>query len=120
LSRIISDYSSRVEWVYPVIFHPAEGEKGVFVAKRHLSVEKRARQNVVRNRRNRVIKSAIRGALKKVEDNTDQAKTTAVTIEAQRVLDRAVTRNVVHKNKASRLKSRLMKKAGKAATTKTD
>ena len=90
------------------------------MAKRHLSVEKRARQNVVRNRRNRVIKSSMRAALKQVDDNTDQAKTAAVTVKAQRVLDRAVARNVVHKNKASRIKSRLMKKAGQAATAKTD
>jgi len=90
------------------------------VAKRHLSVEKRARQNVVRNRRNRVIKSSMRAALKHVDENTDQAKTAVVSIEAQRVLDRAVARNVIHKNKASRIKSRLMKKAGKPVTAKTD
>jgi small subunit ribosomal protein S20 len=89
------------------------------VARRHLSVEKRARQNAVRNRRNRTIKSAVRGALKQAIENTDQAKAAEVTVEAQRMLDKAVARKIVHKNKASRVKSQLMKKLNKAPAAKT-
>lgn len=87
---------------------------------RHLSVEKRARQNIKRNRRNRVVKSAIRGALKQVETNNDPAKTTELTTNAQRILDRAAAKKVLHKNKAAHLKSKIMKKTAqpeKADTT---
>jgi len=77
---------------------------------RHLSVEKRARQNIKRNRRNRIVKSAIRGALKQVKANDDPTKTAKLTTNAQRILDRAAAKKVLHKNKAARMKSRVMKK----------
>jgi len=84
------------------------------VAKRHLSVEKRARQNIKRNRRNRVVKSAIRGALKQAAASSDPAQIPKLATNAQRVLDRAVSKRVIPKNRAARLKSRLMKKAALA------
>ena len=78
---------------------------------RHLSVEKRARQNIKRNRRNRTVKSAMRGTLKELAASKDQESTAKLTVKAQKVFDRAAARNVIHKNKAARLKSQIMKKA---------
>ena len=79
---------------------------------RHLSVEKRARQNIKRNRRNRTVKSAMRGTLKELAASKDPESTAKLTVKAQKVFDRAAARNVIHKNKAARLKSQIMKKAG--------
>lgn len=89
------------------------------MAQRHLSVEKRARQNITRNRRNRVIKSQIRTALKDVEANTDQAQTPKLATKAQSVLDRAARKNVIHKKKAARIKSQIMRKTSAAKKTET-
>ena len=91
------------------------------MARRHLSVEKRARQNLKRNRRNRAVKSEIRGALKKIETSSDPAQASKAVTEAQRVLDRAAAKGVMHKKKAARVKSQIMKpKAGAQASEKTE
>jgi small subunit ribosomal protein S20 len=77
-----------------------------------LSAKKRLRQNVTRRDRNRAIKSALRGQLRKVrealqEGNAEQAEAD-YKLAAQR-LDRAGQRNIIHRNKAARTKSRLQK-----------
>lgn len=77
---------------------------------RHLSVEKRARQSEVRNRRNRKTKASLRSALKDLAANKEPEKTAKLTAAAQKVFDRAVVKNVIHKNKAARLKSQIMRK----------
>ena len=76
---------------------------------RHLSVEKRARQNLKRNRRNRAVKSEIRGALKKVEATSDSDQALKAVTEAQRVLDRAAAKGVLPKKRVAHMKSRIMK-----------
>lgn len=77
---------------------------------RHLSVEKRARQNLKRNRRNRITKAAMRGALKDLATNKDPEAAAKLSAKTQKIFDRAAARNVIHKNKAARLKSQIMKK----------
>lgn len=78
---------------------------------RHLSVEKRHRQNIKRNRRNRTVKSKLRAVLKDFEAAKEpEAKTTAARRVAQ-AADKAVTKKVLHRNKAARIKSRAAKKA---------
>jgi len=85
------------------------------------SANKRLRQNVTRRDRNRAIKSALRSQLRKVREavqagNVEQAEAD-FTVAAQR-LDRAGQRNIIHRNKAARTKSRLQKmiKAAKQAS----
>jgi small subunit ribosomal protein S20 len=75
------------------------------------SSQKRERQNVKRRTRNRSYKSRARTLIKKAflaieEGNLETAQ--AATSEAVQALDKAASKGVIHKNNASRRKSRLM------------
>lgn len=74
------------------------------------SAKKRAKQTVVRNARNVAQRSMLRTAVKKVIkalEAKDVAAAEAAFAIAQPILDRYSSRNLIHKNKASRHKSRL-------------
>jgi len=81
---------------------------------KHKSVQKRHRQSLVRNRRNRTIKSKIRTALKSFDSATAETRDQALR-NAVATADKAVAKNVIHKNKARRMRSQLMRRANKAA-----
>ena len=75
------------------------------------SSQKRERQNETRRLRNRSYKSKSRTLIRKAfvvieEGNFDQAKT--ATDDAIKSLDKAAAKGAIHKNNASRRKSRLM------------
>ena len=53
-----------------------------------------------------------------VSSDSEQAQ--AAVVDGSRMLDRAVTKGVFHKNKAARLKSRLAKRANAAAAAKSE
>lgn len=81
--------------------------------KKNLSAEKRARQSVKRNLRNRSVESGVKTVLKKVETavtsgNRDDAG--KALLQAIRALNKAASKGVVHRNTASRNISRLTKK----------
>lgn len=65
---------------------------------------------MARNRRNRKVKATMRGAVKELATNQDAAKTATLTAAAQKTFDRAAAKNIIHKNKAARLKSQIMRK----------
>jgi small subunit ribosomal protein S20 len=73
------------------------------------SARKRIKQNETRRLRNRAVRSAIRSTVKTargaVTAKTPQARETV--LEAIRLLDRAVSRGVIHRNTAARKKSAL-------------
>ena len=76
------------------------------------SAEKRIRQSAKRNERNRAARSAMRTAIKKVRgavDAGDAPGAETALREAVQLIDRTVTKNVVHRNTAARTKSRLVK-----------
>jgi small subunit ribosomal protein S20 len=76
------------------------------------TAKKRLRQNIARRLQNRAIKSAIRTQLRHVHEALsagDIAKAEAEFRTAARKLDKAGQRNIIHRNKASRTKSRLQK-----------
>ncbi|MGC4007362.1 MAG: 30S ribosomal protein S20 [Pirellulales bacterium] len=80
---------------------------------------KRHRQSEGRRVRNRSVKSSLKTQIKKVHavlPAGDAAETTAAVRTTQKALDQAAAKGVIHKNKAARLKSRLVKKV-KAAKT---
>lgn len=82
-----------------------------------LGAKKRLRQSVVRRARNRSMKTAVKNQLKKVvaaAEAGDVEKAEAEFRVAARRLDRAGAKNVIHKNAASRQKSRLQKLIKKA------
>lgn len=84
----------------------------------HASALKAHRQNVVRRERNRQLRSKLRGSLRTIrafidEDDFGKAKTALKgTIS---LIDRMVTKGVIHKNAAARYKSRLQKRVSPAA-----
>lgn len=71
---------------------------------------KRARQAEATRQRNASQKSALRTAVKKVKKaiaSGDKAAATKQLVESQSVIDRVADKKVVHRNLASRTKSRL-------------
>ncbi|MFN4329631.1 MAG: 30S ribosomal protein S20 [Limnobacter sp.] len=71
---------------------------------------KRAKQAAKLNAHNSAIRSAMRTAVKKVRAAVaagDKAAAQAVYRETTSVLDRVADKQIIHKNKASRQKSRL-------------
>ncbi len=76
----------------------------------HFSALKRARQTERKTAVNRANKSQMRTALRKLRtalDGGDQAAAHASYSEAASVLDKSAKKGVIHKNTASRYKSRL-------------
>ncbi len=76
----------------------------------HKSVEKRARQNRVRNARNRALRSNLRTVVKKFRtliEAKDLEGAEAGLPALYSVIDRAVTKGILHRNTAARKKSRL-------------
>ena len=78
----------------------------------HKSAKKRLRQSQEANIRNRSIKSEIKTSVKKVESSLDE-KDLKKTIS---LLDQAARKKVIHKNQASRVKSRLTRLVSQKAS----
>ena len=76
------------------------------------SAKKRLRQNVVRRTRNRAEKSSMRTQIRKVREAVQAGEVETAESEfrvAAQKLDRAGARNLIHRNAATRTKSRLQK-----------
>lgn len=74
------------------------------------SAAKRARQNIIREKRNRRIKSMLKTSIRRFEEslqNGDMEEARVKLNAAVRQIDKAAARGVVHKNNAARKKSRL-------------
>lgn len=81
------------------------------------SAQKSQRQNESRRDRNRQQRSALRSFVKKVRKLADDGKVEEareIFPTVQKKLDQAAAKNLIHKNKASRLKSRLSALVGEA------
>ena len=86
----------------------------------HVSSLKRARQTVAKTAVNRSNKSKLRGTLRQLRESIskgDHAAATTQYRETASILDKSVQKGVLHKNTASRYKSRLNARV-KAASTK--
>ena len=71
---------------------------------------KRARQSIKQNMHNASLRSELRTAIKKVQKAVslgDKAAAQKIYQESVSVIDRIADKKIVHKNKASRHKSRL-------------
>ena len=75
----------------------------------HKSAEKRVRQSETRRLRNRNQRSKMRTLIKRLENEKDKEKATALLNEAKASLDRLATKNIIHKNNAANQKSALEK-----------
>ncbi len=88
------------------------------------SAKKRQKQNLVRRARNKAVTSAVKTQLKKARAAVKAGDLTAGAAEsklAQKKVDQAAAKGVVHRNAAARAKSRLsaaLKKAKAAAAGK--
>ena len=77
------------------------------------SVLKRERQNKVRRDRNRVIKSEVHTAKIRLVEAIETKNREDVEMRLRTFMsevDKAVKRNIFHRNKGARLKSRIVKK----------
>jgi small subunit ribosomal protein S20 len=86
------------------------------VAKRNKSALKANRQNIKRREHNRALRAKLRTGLKGIRKNLD-AKDVAGAKKAltslQSLVDKMATKGIIHKNTASRYKSRLAAKISK-------
>ena len=85
----------------------------------HKSAVKRIKTSQKKHIRNAAVQSELKTLLNKLDElissnKTDEAK--ATVHQAMSKFDKAVSKGVIHKRKASRHKSRLAKKLGKLST----
>ncbi|GAC1679209.1 MAG: hypothetical protein PVS3B2_21360 [Candidatus Dormibacteraceae bacterium] len=88
------------------------------MAKRTASAKKQVRAGVKRAERNRSVKSEVKTLVVKARKSLTggpvaESDRYALTLEAVRALDRAAAKGVLHKNNASRRKSRLARQMAK-------
>ncbi|HSS60473.1 MAG TPA: 30S ribosomal protein S20 [Candidatus Limnocylindrales bacterium] len=94
------------------------------MAKRTASAKKQARAGAKRTVRNRAVRSEVKTLIVKARralsdgaggSSGSSEDRVATTVEAVRALDRAASKRVLHRNNASRRKSRLAKRLAKLA-----
>mgnify|MGYP006292257065 CR=1 FL=1 len=73
----------------------------------HLSAKKRIRQTESRRTRNKYYARTARNAVKKLRETTEKEAATQQYAEVTSLLDKLAKNNVIHKNKADNLKSKL-------------
>lgn len=76
------------------------------------SAKKRARTSELRRQRNAGARSMMRTYVKKVREAVDAGEKEAAQqayVKATSIVDKAVDKGLIHKNKAARIKSRLNK-----------
>jgi len=77
------------------------------------SAKKQMRQAVARTARNRQQRSALRTAIKKLRSVIGTKEGKVAYLEAEKQLDRAGRKGIIHRNTAARQKSRLAKRVKK-------
>ena len=75
----------------------------------HKTTEKRIRQTVDRNEKNKYYAKTMRNALKKLRLTTNREEADVMLPRLTSLLDRLVNKKIIHQNKASNLKSSLVK-----------
>ena len=92
------------------------------MAKKHLSVVKRARQNRQRNMRNSQLRSSLRTAIKKVTAAAEAGDVNTACEQlplAVRALGKASSKGVIHRNQAGRRISRLTRRVNALASSQS-
>lgn len=82
------------------------------------SAIKRIQKTETKTLRNKMVKSSVKTAVKKFEvavDNGNFEEAKALLKEVSAIIDRAAAKGVIHKNTASRKKSRLALRLNKTA-----
>ena len=81
----------------------------------HKSSLKRIRQEKTRRLHNRYYGKTMRNAVRKLRATTDKAEAVALLSNVTKMLDKLAKVNVIHKNKANNLKSKLTLHVNKLA-----
>jgi small subunit ribosomal protein S20 len=81
----------------------------------HKSALKRIRQTEKRKLHNRYYAKTARNAVRKLRATTEKEAATALYPKVSAMLDKLAKRNIIHKNKASNLKSKLALHVNKLA-----
>ncbi len=81
----------------------------------HKSSLKRIRQAEKRRLHNRYYAKTMRNAVRKLRATTDKAAALEMYPSVQKALDKLAKTNIIHKNKAANIKSKLAKFAAKLA-----
>ncbi|MBA2744939.1 MAG: 30S ribosomal protein S20 [Flavisolibacter sp.] len=76
----------------------------------HKATKKDMRQSAKRRERNRYYGKTTRNAMRDLKATTDKTAAGEQTIEVISMIDKLAKRGVIHKNKASNLKSKLSKR----------
>ena len=77
----------------------------------HKSSIKRIRSNDAKRIRNRYQAKSARNAVKSLRSSTDKKEVMEALPKVVSMLDKLAKRNIIHKNKAANLKSKLTKRA---------
>ena len=95
----------------------ASVKDGPFVYRlgRKIFIIKRIRQAEKRRLHNRYYAKTMRNAVKKLRMTTDKTEAVAMYPNVQKILDKLAKRNIIHKNKAANLKSKLAAHIAKLA-----
>jgi small subunit ribosomal protein S20 len=75
----------------------------------HKSAEKRVRQNYARKMHNRYYAKSMRTAVKKLKNTTDKEEAQKQLPRLFAMVDKLAKKNVIHKNKAANIKSKVTK-----------
>ena len=75
----------------------------------HQSAKKRIRQNEKKKVHNKYYAKTTRNAVKTLRNTTEKEAATTMLPKVSSLLDKLAKRNIIHKNKASNLKSSLSK-----------
>ena len=73
----------------------------------HQSSKKRIRQTEKRRLQNKFYAKVARNAVRKLRASSDKNEASAMLPKVSSLLDKLAKRNIIHKNKASNLKSKL-------------
>jgi len=79
----------------------------------HKSAQKRIRSNNAKRLRNRYYAKTTRNAVKRLRNTTDKTEAAEKLPKVISLVDRLAKRRVIHSNKASNLKSSLMRHVNK-------
>ena len=79
----------------------------------HKSAIKRIRSNNAKRLRNRYVHKTTRNAVRKLRATTDKKEALEMLPKVSSMLDKLAKRNIIHKNKAANLKSKLTKHVSK-------
>ncbi len=77
----------------------------------HKSAIKRIRSNDAKRVRNRYNSKTARTYVKKLRESTDKKEVKDLLPKVSAMVDKLAKRNIIHKNKAANLKSKMAKKA---------